>query len=49
MQLDETDPSENENIKEVAAMTQDGQLRAIVRLKRGQWCPYRVFPTREPE
>jgi tRNA pseudouridine55 synthase len=47
--LDETNPSENENIKEVAAMTQDGQLRAIVRLKRGQWCPYRVFPTREPE
>ncbi len=42
-------PDEDQDITEVAAMTQDGQLRAIVRLKRGQWCPYRVFPTRESE
>ena len=42
-------PSHDQDITDVAAMTQDGQLRAIVRLKRGQWCPYRVFPTRGPE
>ncbi|MCG8648183.1 MAG: tRNA pseudouridine(55) synthase TruB [Pirellulales bacterium] len=29
---------------EAAAVTADGQLRAIVRPKRGRWCPYRVFP-----
>ena len=34
-------------ITEVAAMTEDGQLRAIVRPKQGQWCPYRVFPIHE--
>ncbi len=39
----------DQDITEVAAMTQDGQLRAILRLKRGQWCPYRVFPTRDIE
>lgn len=31
--------------EEAAAITGDGRLRAIVRRKRGQWCPYRVFPT----
>ena len=36
-----------QEITEAAAMTQDGQLRAIIRLKRGQWCPYRVFPPSE--
>jgi len=35
---------ESDEISEAAAMTEDGQLRAIVRPKRGQWCPYRVFP-----
>ncbi len=39
----------DQEITEVVAMTQRGQVRAIVRLKRGQWCPYRVFPIRETE
>ncbi len=30
---------------EIAAVTRDGQLRAILRWKRDAWCPYRVFPT----
>ena len=46
--LDQVDLSETSNnttdLTEIAAATQDGQLRAILRLKRGQWCPYRVFP-----
>lgn len=42
-------PSQDQDITDVAAMTEDGQLRAIIRRKRGQWCPYRVFPTRQPE
>lgn len=29
---------------EAAAIDQQGALRAIVRKKRGDWCPYRVFP-----
>ena len=29
---------------EIAALSHDGKLRAILRQKRGQWCPYRVFP-----
>ncbi len=29
---------------EAAAITMEGRLRAIVRRKRGAWCPYRVFP-----
>ena len=28
---------------EVAAITEEGRLRALLRRKRGQWCPYRVF------
>tara|TARA_R110002049_G_scaffold72490_2_gene187195 strand:- start:226900 stop:227748 length:849 start_codon:yes stop_codon:yes gene_type:complete len=28
---------------DVAAITRDGRLRAILRWKRQQWCPYRVF------
>jgi len=35
----------DQDVSEAAAITPDGQLRAIVRLKRGQWCPHRVFPT----
>ena len=31
--------------REIAAMEEDGQLRAILHRKGGQWCPYRVFPT----
>jgi tRNA pseudouridine55 synthase len=45
----EAAPANGQDITEVAAMTQDGQLRAIIRLKQGQWCPYRVFPTCDPE
>ena len=30
---------------EIAAINAAGQLRAILRRKRGQWCPYRVFAT----
>lgn len=33
-----------ENADDVAAINADGALRAIVRKKRGDWCPYRVFP-----
>lgn len=29
---------------EMAAVTKDGRLRAILRIKRGAWHPYRVFP-----
>lgn len=46
--LDQVDlsktPNNSTEMTEIAAVTQDGQLRAILRLKRGQWCPYRVFP-----
>ena len=35
----------DQDVSEAAAITPDRQLRAIVRLKRGQWCPHRVFPT----
>lgn len=28
---------------EIAAMNHQGKLRAVLRQKRGQWCPYRVF------
>lgn len=31
-------------IVEAAAVDRDDHLRAIVRRKRGHWCPYRVFP-----
>jgi hypothetical protein len=31
-------------ISEAAAIDPGGHLRAIVRKKRGEWCPYRVFP-----
>jgi hypothetical protein len=31
-------------ISEAAAIDPSGHLRAIVRKKRGEWCPYRVFP-----
>lgn len=31
--------------QEMAAFNEEGHLRAIVRLKRGTWCPYKVFPT----
>ncbi len=34
---------------EVAALTEQHQLRAIVRRKRSAWYPYRVFPLRESE
>ena len=47
LDFSETDAGKDQDITEAAAMTQDGQLRAIVRLKQGQWCPYRVFPTKE--
>lgn len=37
-------------IVEAAAVDRDDRLRAIVRRKRGHWCPYRVFPdTTRPE
>ena len=35
--------------EEVAALTEQHQLRAIVRRKRSAWYPYRVFPLRESE
>jgi tRNA pseudouridine55 synthase len=35
-------------IDEAAAVVQDDHLRAIVRRKRGQWYPYRVFPVAAP-
>ena len=28
---------------DVAAITEEGELRAILRWKRDRWCPYRVF------
>jgi tRNA pseudouridine55 synthase len=31
-------------LSEAAAIAPGGHLRAIVRKKRGEWCPYRVFP-----
>lgn len=42
--LDVDESTLPEGIAEAAAMTQDGRLRAIIRPKRGAWCPYRVFP-----
>lgn len=32
---------------EAVAVTVEDQVRAIVRQKKGLWCPYRVFPLRE--
>lgn len=42
---DITFPNPVQDTSDVAAMTEDGHLRAIIRRKRDQWCPYRVFPT----
>ena len=47
--LETNTPSQGQYITDVAAMTQNGQLRAIVRHKRGQWCPYRVFPIHQSD
>jgi tRNA pseudouridine55 synthase len=33
-----------DGVEEAAAITAEGRLRAIIRRKRGLWCPYRVFP-----
>lgn len=37
-------PSDSSVVAEAAAITTDGQLRAILKRKRGAWCPHRVFP-----
>lgn len=31
--------------EEITAIAPDGNLRAILKRKRGRWCPHRVFPT----
>ena len=44
----ETDPAESDQATEdeqgVAAVNDHAELRAILRRKKDQWCPYRVFP-----
>jgi len=40
----ETTPQIEFEVQEAAAVAPDGQLRAIVKRKLDQWCPYRVFP-----
>lgn len=40
----ETTAQIDPDVAEAAAVAADGQLRAIVKRKRDQWCPYRVFP-----
>ena len=30
---------------EIAALSEDGRLRALMRRKQGLWCPFRVFPS----
>ncbi|MGI9470837.1 MAG: tRNA pseudouridine(55) synthase TruB [Rubripirellula sp.] len=47
--LADAEPQETtqEQVPEIAAMDREGRLRAILRRKRGQWCPYRVFATED--
>ncbi len=46
---EDCDPSQDASQpSDAAAFIQDGRLRAIVRRKGDQWCPYRVFPIDAP-
>ena len=38
-------PYHDNSCEIVAALTPSGALRALLKRKNGQWCPYRVFPT----
>ena len=39
-----TESLEQADAGPVAAITTDGQLRAILQWKQDAWCPYKVFP-----